>query len=425
MESLKGRLYALLRWSERYTKTDMVYLFSGGFWLSLNTIVPAALGLLLSVALANLLVPESYGLYQYLLSLALLVGALALPGMNVAVAQAVARGYEGTLQAAVRVQLKWAAVPAVLSLAGSAYYFLQGNLDVGFGLAAIAIITPLSCVFNTYVGFLEGKAEFRASFLLGTLINGLSYSSVFVALVWVRDGAALVIINLGVNAAAMCYAYYRTLKAYQANRRSDPEAITYGGHLSVMSSFTTVMNQLDSVLVFHFLGAAQLAVYSLATMLPERIGTLFNFIGTVSLPKLANRSLYDIQQHILGKALRVLLAGAAGTLLYILIAPLAFHILFPKYLSAIKYSMVYAPVIALLALTSLANTTLAAKRRTREIYAVGFVQPLLLVGLQIPLLLLYGLWGMVAARLLSDVIGVCLGLGFILKPLGTNAERSS
>lgn len=412
----KERLHALLRWSERYTKTDMVYLFEAGFWVNSNIIVASILGLLLSIALANLLAPATYGLYQYLLSLSVLIAAISLAGMNSTVAQATARGYEGVLRAAVRVQLRWSLVPALISFVGACYYLSQGNSEVGIGLIAIAVFTPLGNACNTYIGFLEGRRAFRRAFLLGTFVTIVSYVSLFLAVIWVRSAAALIIINLGTNTLAMAYAYYRTLR-WVENDRVDLAAISYGKHLSIMSGFTTIMNQVDSILVFHFLGATELAVYSLATMLPERAGTLFNFIGTASFPKFATQPLAKIQQTILNKLLRVAFGGAIAAALYVFLAPLLFRLLFPGYLASIPFSVAYAPIIALIAITSVANATLVAKRLTREIYIVSFLQPLLLVGLQIPLLLLYGLWGMIIARLATDSVGIVIALLLTFHPL--------
>jgi O-antigen/teichoic acid export membrane protein len=419
---MKNRLIALLRWSERYTKTDMVYLATTGWWLNLNVVVTSLLSLLLSVVFANLLSAETYGLYQYLLSLSVLVAAISLAGMNVAVAQAVARGYEGVLRAAVRVQLMWSIVPVSLSLVASLYYLLHGNVAVGLGLVAIGLLTPLSNAFNTYIGFLEGKQEFRRGSLFNNAINAVTYASLFLAVVWTRDATILLLVNLGVNTLATGYAYYRTLKLYTPNDRVDPKTIPYGKHMSILSAFSTIVNQIDTILVFHFLGAAGVALYSLATMLPERAGALFGFIGTASMPKFANHSLTYIRENLLSKIIKVAIISSLVALAYALCAPLLFHLLFPQYLSAIPYSMVYAPIIVLVALTSVTNITLTAKRFTREIYVISFIQPSLLVGLQLPLLLAYGIWGMVAARLISDVIGIALALWFTYHPLHTPEE---
>ncbi len=391
--SLRGSAIRFLRWTEKYTKTDMVYLFQTGFWMNLNNIMVTVLSLLLSIAFANLLSPATYGAYQYLISLSALAGSLMLGGMASAVTQAVARSYEGVLVTSVRAQLRWAVIPALLSLLGAIYYFINGNNEVGFGLVCIALLTPLVNSFSTYGAFLNGKKEFRQGFYFSTIVTLTYYASIFLAIIFLKSAPFLIFVNLASNTLATIYVYHRTLKLYKPNKSVDPTTLSYGKHLSIINTFGTILTQLDSILVFHFLGPVQLAVYSFASMIPERAAGFFNFVGAAAMPKFANQSLESIRENIFSKVLRTAIAGSIITLLYILAAPFLFRLLFPQYLSAIIYTQIYAPVILLMAVVNVTNTTLYAKRLTREIYVVGFIQPVLLIGLQLPLLLLYGILG--------------------------------
>ena len=421
IEYMQNRFVRALRWSERYTKTDMVYLVQAGWWLNIGVVVTSALSLLLSVAYANLLSPTTYGLYQYFLSISGLIASISLPGMNNAVAQAVARGYDGVLRKAVKAQWQWMPIPMILGIGVSAYYLAHGVLTIGIGLLLIAILTPLVNVFNTYVAFFEGKRDFRRGFYLGTLITVATYGSMFLALIFVKNAVALIVVNLGVSLLATMYAYYKTLHIYKPNDKVDPETIRFGRHLSVLSA-VGLLNQIDAVLVFHFLGSIQLAVYSFATLLPERIGGLLNFIGTAALPGFSNQSLSYIRTHIFAKIWRVAVAGVAVAVAYVVTAPLLFHILFPKYLSSIPYTQAFAIIIALIGITNIVNSLLYAKRFTREIYVVGFLQPVLLILLQIPLLITYGIAGMIAAQLITSIVTISLTLVLFFKPLSPKAD---
>src|SRR5690606_7328003 len=93
---VKTRLYKLLRWSERYTKTDMVYLARGGTWLTLGTIAATALAFISALVFANFLPKDVYGTYSFVLSMAAILAIPTLHGMMTATARAVARGYDGT-----------------------------------------------------------------------------------------------------------------------------------------------------------------------------------------------------------------------------------------------------------------------------------------------------------------------------------------
>ncbi len=420
----KDRLVRFLRWTEKYTKTDMVYLASAGWWLNLDLAIQSILSLGLSIALANLLSPSVYGTYQYLVAISALVAAVCLSGMNSAVTQAVARGREGVLRESVRFQLRWAVVPFVLTLGGAAYYFAHAQNEIAFGLVAIALFTPFVQTFNTYVAFLTGKKAFKDMFFLKLLANLVYYVPIFAVLPFVRDAAILVAVNVLFTAVGNFYAYRKTLTRFNPNDTEDPEAVRYGAHLSVMSGFGTVINQLDSVLVFHFLGPIDLAVYSLATLIPERMGGILGFVGTAALPKFSNRTLNDIRGVLLAKMAYAMAVGTLTAIIYAAIAPFIFRLLFPAYVAAIPYTQLYAAVIIFLS-TNLAYAALQAKRLQTELYIISVVNPIMLIVLQVPLLLLYGIWGMLWARIISDAMNFMISIVLLYRASGKSEPRPS
>jgi O-antigen/teichoic acid export membrane protein len=410
-----------LRWSEKYTKTDMVYLASVGLWNNLTFVTTTVLALLLSVAFANLLPREVYGNYQYLISISALLNALCLTGMGGAVAQSAARGYEGDLRASVRAQLTWSIIPTLIGLAGAVYYVLQGNEILAIGLVIIALLSPSIGTFTIYNAFLSGKREFKRFFVYGSIVNLIYYTAIFITIYFFKNATVLIFVNLATNLAATAFVYVRMLRVYTPNDRTDPKTIPYGAHLSVMNAFSTIISQLDSVLVFHFLGPVQLVVYSLATMLPERFVGALNFIGTAAFPKFANRTLAELRKSIVPQTMRVVLAGAFGALAYVLAAPLLFQLLFPRYLDVVPYTQMYAFIIILMP-ANLVSTALQAQRLKAELYVTSFVNPILLIALQLPLLLAYGIMGMLVARLISDAINILIGIALLFRASRKSAQ---
>ena len=65
---IKEKIYKLLRKSEKWTHTDMIYLAKGGFWLTLGQIISSVSSFALAVAFANFLPKEVYGNYKYIIS---------------------------------------------------------------------------------------------------------------------------------------------------------------------------------------------------------------------------------------------------------------------------------------------------------------------------------------------------------------------
>lgn len=416
-------LERLLRATERYTKTDMVYLFQVGLWSNLSFVITSGLALLLSIAFANLLPPAVYGVYQYLISLSALMSAVLLSGMDSAVSQAVARGYEGALRNAVKAKLRYAILPIVASLAAASYYALHGNYAVATGLVVISVFSPLISTFSLYSSFLTGKKAFRQNFWYGLITTAAYYGSIFLALVFLKNAPFLLFVNLGANAIAIGFAYWHTVQHQHPNDRDDGATVPYGTHLSVMSAFGLVLTQIDSLLVFHFLGPVKLAVYSFASMIPERAGSMFSFVGAAALPKFATQPRADIRKGIVAKALRLALVAAVGALVYALAAPLLFRLVFPQYLAAIPYTQAYAAIIALIAVLNFLNAVLIAQQMKRALYIVSFLNPLLLIFLQLPLLFSYGVLGMLVARMLADGIAIAVTLLLILYSTETPADE--
>ena len=162
MSIFKNRIDRLFAWGTEFSGLDLKYLIGGATWTTIGQGFTTLFGLGLTIAFANLLPKENYGLYGYVLSLADFFSILTLTGMNSAVAQAVASGNEGALRSSVKFQLKWNLIATtVLTALAGYYYFGDNNLTVAASLLILAITSPLIATFNTYGAFLVGKRNFR------------------------------------------------------------------------------------------------------------------------------------------------------------------------------------------------------------------------------------------------------------------------
>src|SRR3990167_5586122 len=161
MHGLRNKAYGILRWSEKHTQADMVYLAKGNFWQILGQMFTSIIGLALTVIFANYLPKETYGTYRYILSIAGILSVFTLNGMNQAVSQAVAVGKEGALRASVKYQLKWNIMQFLAFVISGTYYFLNENVHLAISLWIMSIFSPLAAVFNIYGAYLSGKRQFR------------------------------------------------------------------------------------------------------------------------------------------------------------------------------------------------------------------------------------------------------------------------
>lgn len=423
MDPLFNRLYGLLRWLERYTKTDMVYLAKGSFWLNAGGIAVSFFSFLLYIAFAHFLSKETYGTYQYLLSVFAIVGTFTLSGMNASVTQSVARGFEGTLRASVRMQLLWGLIPLLGACAAGVYYLFAGNTVLAIGFVIIGLLTPWINSFNTYNAFLIGKKDFRRAFLYNLALYVPYYSALIAVAYFFKSPVVLLLVNLGLNALILGYLYHRTLRVYRPNNDVDAEAFKYGKHLSVMGIFSAAAAQLDNVLAFHYLGATELAIYAFATAIPDRVANLFKNIGQAALPKFAEKTEHEVRDGIGPKLAKLTLATVGVIGVYILCAPFFFSIFFPQYHDSVPYSAVYALSIAAAA-GHIATSALISQRHTRNLYVLNLGSSFLSLALQFAGVLYMGLWGLVLGKTAATLLIALASVALLLLPQHAQAPQN-
>lgn len=342
-------------------------------------------------------------MYQYLLSVGVIIGAFTLTGMNSAVTRAVARGYDGSLRQSMMMQFTWNVLPTLLAWLAGGYYLYQGNPTLGWGLMLIGVFVPLNNALNTYNAFLTGKKDFRRIFLYSLWWNVPYYASVALVAIFWKGALVMLAANLIAQCIGLVIGYRMSVATYQPTSETDRDAMRYGNHLSVMGLFGTIANQADNILVFHFLGPAPLALYSYATAIPGRIGSLFKFIPAAALPKFAERTPAEIRvglarRLIIGTVLSLFLALA-----YILMARFLFGLLFPTYLDAVPYSMLAAFSLVSL-MSGVVMNALTAAGNMRSLYIYNIVSPLVLLGLEFAGIMLFGLWGLVGGRVAAECL---------------------
>jgi O-antigen/teichoic acid export membrane protein len=344
---IKQKIYHFLRQSEKYTKTDMVYLAKGGSWLTLGQIVSNISALALLIAFANLLPRETYGAYKYVLSLFGILTIFSLPGINTAVVQAVARGYEGSFTQAFKTKLKWGALGSLAALGMAAYYWLNSNTDLPIPLLLIAIFLPLMQASQIYSSLLAGRKLFSWQTKFLTAGRIVSLISMFFVLFLTNNLIWIIVTYLLNNTLTNTFLYFLTKTKFKPNKKRDPQIISYGKHLSVINVVGIIASYLDRLLIFHYLGAVELAIYSFALAPINQIKSTFKNIPTLAMPKLAQRSFKEIDAVLFKRLFKLFLLGSAIALFYVLLAPYFYKIFFPKYLDSIFFSQLLAITIAL------------------------------------------------------------------------------
>jgi O-antigen/teichoic acid export membrane protein len=388
-----------LRWSEKYTKTDMVYLMRG----SSLSFVGQGVGLVASLALAVVIsryVPKDvYGTYKFILSIVSILSLFSLTGIGGAVFQSAARGLDGALRRGFWENIKWSAAIFIGGLVVAIYYFWNNNGTLGIGVLIGASLAPFITSASLFGPFLGGKKDFWRQTIYGIIDNVVPVAIFIGVVLFTANPVVLVLTYFATNALAALFFYRRTLIVYHASlHQHDDDLVNYSKHLSVMGIIGGVADNLDQILLFHFVGAAQLAVYNFATAIPDMLKGPAKNIDNMMQARFATRKAADIRESIGNKVLWYSVGVVLTVVLYIVLVPVLFRIFFPQYMSAVWYSQLYVLWLISLSMDPF-GTYIWAKKLTREMYTSSLIYSIWQIGSILVGLFLWGITGVILARI--------------------------
>ena len=109
-----------------------------------------------------------------------------------------------------------------------------------------------------------------------------------------------------------------------------------------------------------------------------------------------------IKQTLPKKLLLATFLVALTILIYIIIAPYLYKIFFPQYAESVFYSRLFSLSLLVFPITMI-RVSLQSQMLTKELYKISIISPIILIVLLFILTPLYGILGVVVARLLSNV----------------------
>lgn len=399
-----------LKWLEQYTKTDMLYLTKGGFWAILSQLIVSFGTFLLAIAFAHFVTKEAYGEYKYIISIAGILGTFTLNGLGTSVTKSVAEGFEGTLHYAFWKNIKWSVLFFITTFVIAVYYFLNGNFGLGASMLVVGSLSPFWTSTNLYNAYLLAKKDFKRSAIYYNMVGNIFPSlCIFLAILKTNNPLYLVSIFFISNTLIGLFLYVRVVKIYKPNPKIDTGVLGYSKHLSVIGILGGLGSNIDQVLIFHYIGPVQLAIYNFASAIPNQLKGPIKSLAGLVFPKFVERSDEDIRSGMINKFVWAFVAGVVFILAYIIFAPYIFQIFFPKYTESIFYSQILS--FSLLAIISIpAEIYFVAKEKIKEQYIAILTTSILQIVIMFIAVLWKGLFGVVVARVLVKIIGSVINI---------------
>ena len=382
----------------------MVYLTRGSFWSTTGQVVTSFIVLGFAVLVAHFVPKDVYGEYKYIIAMVAILSSLSLTGLNAAVFQSVARGFDGALFEGFWINIRWSVLIFLGAFMLAIYYFLQGNATLALGVLIGGSLSPFLASANLSAIFLSAKKDFARSAIYFDIIENLSAIGLLAVTVLVTKNPLLLVAAYFVGNTLSTYLLYRrVVRVYNPDpSKRDPEMLTYGKHLSLMGVIGTIAGNIDQILLFHFAGPVELAIYNFATAIPDQSKGLFKALNTMLQAKFVHRPPEEIHASMRNKMLWLFISVCIAIALYILLAPYFFAFFFPNYVGSVPYSQLYALSLVSVVIAPAASY-LAAKKKVKEQYLSGIAGAVMQIGLVVVGVVWFGLLGLVLSRVIFRI----------------------
>jgi O-antigen/teichoic acid export membrane protein len=355
------------------------------------------------MAFARFVTKEVYGAYQYIISMAAMIGLILLPGLDTALIRSIAQKKEKTFFLCEKEKLKFGVFAFLIFFVISFWYFIHKNFELAISFLFAGIFLPFLSIFSLYLAFWQGRKRFD---LQNKYFGFHNFLASFILILFIIFKQKVVFVVFGYFFAftfSTFLFWFLTRRKINKETEEDKEALSYGKHLTIMSIPGSISGQIDNVILWQFIGPTQVAIYAYALRLVERILELIPF-SALAFPKMAEKNLKEdrVKKNIFDKFLKLFWFSIPFTILYILFCPLFFKIFFPAY----KESIIYSQALAITLIFSpfyFLSTALLVEAKKRELYILNFAPQVLKIVLFFVLIPIFKIWGGVISILISQI----------------------
>lgn len=392
---------------EKYSKVlrlDLKYFIENGWWLLISYSISIMSGLLISVILTRNISSSDYGLYQFCLSIIGTLSIFSLSGMKNALLQSTANNYEN-LKCVTKIRLKYSLIGSLTLLGLSLYLKYETNVFWNTFLF-LSFIFPFIYSFDCYTPYLIGKKDFKKNTKYSILYQIIVLLVIFLATNFIKQISYIIIIYFLSIGLIHCV-YYITLVGNSKNQTCNPETISYGKELTGIEFISTVAMHIDKLIITFWLGLENLAIYSIALVIPESVKNFIKNLAPLSFSKLIGVEKHKIVTFIKEKSFLITLLSGILVIPGVFVIPSVILFLFGEnYAGAIFFSQIFFLTLLIAPFSNLFVTYLTSQKESFKLLQYNMItscSQIILLLLFIPTL---GIWGAILGKSLAKIIGL-------------------
>jgi len=384
----------------------------------------AGAGFLGSVLWARSFDQDTYGKYQIVVASGAVVASFTMSGLNDAALISAAKRKDGNLDSILKLRLLVASIGAFV-LAGWAMVRYRDDTPMMLAFLISAVMFAPMQLQPIWVAFTNGKRRFRlltigqialaAASLVGIAAFTLFGATAPRMLPWVILGSQGLTVVVGLYLQLM-------LREMKETTDRDPAIVRYGHHVTAAFLLAWVFSS-DRLIVGEVLSNADVALLSVALVMPNQVKVFFNAFEQVFLPQVtAAASVAAAWEYIKPRMFRLWAAYTALGVIGFLVLPIAIPMFFShKYVLAVPYAKWLWLSLCLSSPFTFLASILNSQRDKRFLYIKNLASPATTIILFVLLIPTYGLDGAVGARIANH--GLLVGFHILYFAHAVKASR--
>lgn len=389
------------------------YVLGGGFWLGAAHVFGGVVRIAVAAFIAHMVDTAFFGQYQFIMTLLMVAMIFSLPGMNMSLLHAVARGYGGSLVECVNARIRASLLGSLFIYVFGLYFYVVQD-ELWMACIAASLLFPMFAAGRSMIQYYRGQEDFRRAAVYDMCVTSAGMGGVVVLFVLTKS---LVFMTMG-YALSIAFVFWTTYVRVRGSiaEPADRHAVKYGVQLTLMTSLKHLTPYVDKLLLTFFGGFEVLAQYSVAIMLTNYVGGGGRLNVPLLLPRLSKNRIGRTGVRKMFFCAFVLAALVAIVLAVLM--PVVIPLLFSdKYVAAIPFaqlSLLY--VVFFIPSTTLYAHYLARKdTKMLAMFNLGYGGVnIVLLSVLIPL---FGALGGIVGKVLLGFLGcMFLTVCFFRKP---------
>ena len=408
--TIKQKIKKILLWSQKYTKTDMIYLFKNSFWTSVGKFFSSLSGILVLVFLTRYVSKDIMGQYNFYLSLLSIIAIFSISGLNTSTIETTAKGNEGVYKKAVKTSFKWSWCGSLIFILIAIYfYFLKNDQTLSLACLITAFLFPFLYPPNIWRGFLIGKQKFKQLNFLSSLQSLLYLSAMILVIIFSHGNLIwIILVYLLIQIIANTFSYYFTQR-YIQNNNENKDWKSYGFFLTKMQILNLISTHIDKIIIGIFINMESLAIYSVGRKLITSLQGLIKEFSNIYLPKIAQRNKINFKKYIF-----ISLFSIIFCIIGIFITPWLIKILFTlEYSNSILIAQLFLLFLPIWIFDLfLGYETSYNLKNKKIIFYKNIITPIIYFILIIPAIIFFKEIGLVLVISLKNIINIFIFLKF-------------